>query len=453
MAGMQVYPYHVFICDQQKPEGVPCCSARGSAAVIDALRAQIGKQGLTDTVQVTVCGSIGLCERGPNMVVYPEGTWYSGVQPGDVAEIVDSHFRNGKVVERLVNRDAAALRAEITTNRTRMVNALREREASGALPDPLANTIRGFQESRVILTGIELDVFTAAGTGATASQVAAKIGTDPRATAMLLNALVALGLLTKTGDTFANTAVSARYLAAGGNDDNRAALMHTAHLWLTWSNLTASVRAGTAVQVPERADDWTEAFIAAMHRNAGERAGLVVRAAGADRARRMVDVGGGSGAYSIAFAKANPGLHSDILDLEAVTHIAQRHIDAAGVQDRVRTRIGDLRTDRFGKDYDLVFISAICHMLSPEENADLAKRSYEALAPGGRIVIQDFILDATKTSPKFAAMFALNMLVGTKAGSSYSEPEYVDWLKDAGFSGVQCVRMPGPTALMIGTRA
>ena len=79
---MQLFQYHVFVCDQQKPEGVPCCSARGGAAVIDALRAEVGRQGLGETVQITMCGSLGLCERGPNMVVYPEGTWYSGRTAG-----------------------------------------------------------------------------------------------------------------------------------------------------------------------------------------------------------------------------------------------------------------------------------------------------------------------------------------------------------------------------------
>ena len=452
---MQVYPLHVFVCDHQKPEGVPCCSARGSAAVIDALRAQVGKQGLTESVQVTTCGSLGLCERGPNMVVYPEGVWYSGVQPDDVAEIVESHFRKGQIVERLVNHDAAALRAEITTNRTRMLNALREKDAAGALPDPLMNMIRGFQESRVALTAIELDVFTAVGNGGTAPQIATRIGTDVRATEMLLNSLVAMGLLTKRGDVFENTGASARYFVEGSKDDSRAPMIHIAHLWLSWSRLTESVQTGTPAQHEEIADrgrDWTEAFIAAMHRNASERGSVIVRAAGAEGVRRLLDVGGGSGAYSIAFARANPELQAEVFDLPSVTPIAQRHIAAAGLQDRIRTRNGDLRTDRFGEGYDLIFVSAICHMLSPGENQDLLKRCYEAAADGGRVVIQDFVLDATKTSPKVGALFALNMLVGTRAGSSYSEPEYTEWLRAAGFDAVYVVRLPGPTALVIGSK-
>ena len=123
-----------------------------------------------------------------------------------------------------------------------------------------------------------------------------------------------------------------------------------------------------------------------MHRNASERAPLVVRAVGAENVRRMLDVGGGSGAYSIAFAQANPALQADILDLAAVEPIARRHIQEAGVADRVKVRAGDLRSGRLGEGYDLVFISAICHMLSPEENLDLLRRCREALAPGGRVV-------------------------------------------------------------------
>ena len=169
----------------------------------------------------------------------------------------------------------------------------------------------------------------------------------------------------------------------------------------------------------------------------------------------MLDVGGGSGAYSIAFAQANPTLRAEILDLAGVAPIASRHIRAAGLEDRIQVRIGDLRTAELlasGTSYDLVFISAICHMLSPDENLDLLRRSLLALAPGGRVVIQDFILEPDKTAPRFAALFALNMLVGTRAGSSYSEPEYAQWLSAAGFREIHHTRLPGPTGLMIGAR-
>jgi (2Fe-2S) ferredoxin/ubiquinone/menaquinone biosynthesis C-methylase UbiE len=450
---MQPFRYHVFVCDQQKPEGVPCCSARGSRKVVDALRGEVAAQGLADQVQITACGSLGLCERGPNMVVYPEGVWYSGVCVNDVPELVRSHFRNGIPLERLVNQDVETVRAEIESNKSKMQAGMRAKDAAGALPDDLAQTIRGFQDSRAILTAIELDAFTAVADGASAAQAAAKMGTDPRATEMLLNAVGALGLLSKHNGTFHNTLVSARYFVAGAPDDSRAATMHTAHLWRRWSTLTHCVREGSAVasREPREVDDrWTRSFIAAMHRNARERAPHVVRAIGTAGARRMLDVGGGSGAYSIAFAQASAELHAEVLDRPEVLEIAQGHIDRAGLAGRVTTRVGDLRTDDFGEGFDLVLVSAICHMLSPAENRDLLRRCYRALAPRGRVVIQDFILEEDKTAPKMAALFSLNMLVGTEGGASYNESEYAAWLGEAGFREAIRIRLPGPSGLMVG---
>jgi (2Fe-2S) ferredoxin/SAM-dependent methyltransferase len=453
---MEPFRYHIFICDQQKPEGIPCCAARGSGKTLEALRKEIAARGLAEEVQITACGSLGLCERGPNLVVYPEGVWYSGVKPEDVPELVRAQFQEGRRLERLVNPDAAALAAEIRSNRDKMLAAQRAQDAAGALPDDLTQTLRGFQESRVLLSAVELDVFTAVGAGGTAAEVAAQIGTDPRATEMLLNALTAMGTLTKQQGVFCNTPVAARFFVAGSPDDARVANLHTVHLWDRWSTLSACVRAGTSVIHREGArppKDWTDAFIAAMHRNASLRAPLLVQAVGTQGVDRMLDVGGGSAAYSIAFAQASEKLRAEVLDLAAVVPIAEGHIARAGLAHRVQTRVGDLRKDKLGEGYNLVLVSAICHMLSPEENRDLVKRCHAALAPRGRLVIQDFILEPDKTAPKTAALFSLNMLVGTAAGSSYSEPEYSAWLREAGFQEVRHIRLPGPSGLVVGTRS
>jgi (2Fe-2S) ferredoxin/cyclopropane fatty-acyl-phospholipid synthase-like methyltransferase len=452
---MEPFRYHVFVCEQQKGEGVPCCATRGSDKLIEALRQEVAAEGLLNDVQITACGSLGLCERGPNMIVYPEGIWYSGVMPQDVAEIVRTHFQAGLVVERLANKDAAALKQEICSNRDKMLAAQRAQEAAGVLPDELNSTLRGFQESRVLLTAVELDLFTAVGSGARAEEVAARTGSDPRATEMLMNALVAMGWLAKQGTIFRNSPSSAKYFVAGSAEDSRAATLHLVHLWRTWSTLTECLRAGTSVfhqEMVDRDEEWTRAFIAAMHRNARARAPLVVRAVGTEGVTRMLDVGGGSGAYSITFASAKEDLQVDLLDLAKVIPIAQGHIESAGLAGRIRTRPGDLRADKFGEGYDLVFVSAICHMLSADENKDLLKRCFEALASRGRVVIQDFILEPDRTAPKSAALFALNMLVGTQAGSTYTEAEYATWLLEAGFQEVRHVRLPGPSGLIVGRR-
>jgi predicted O-methyltransferase YrrM len=212
--------------------------------------------------------------------------------------------------------------------------------------------------------------------------------------------------------------------------------MHTVHMWRAWDTLTGAVRNGTAVMRPgieEHDPQWTEAFIAAMHRNAAAPAAQLVRVVGAGGIRRMLDIGGGSGAYSIAFAQANEELRAVVLDLESVVPIAQKHIRQSGLAGRITTRVGDLLKDEFGEGYDLILLSAICHMLGPEENQDLFRRCHRALTPGGRIVIRDFILESDKTAPLSAALFALNMLVATANGSTYTEGEYRAWLAAAGF--------------------
>jgi SAM-dependent methyltransferase len=321
------------------------------------------------------------------------------------------------------------------------------------LPEELDQRIRAFQESRVLLTAIELDLFEALGPGAAAADVASSLGTDPRATEMLLNTLAALGLVEKRGGLFRNTPETAQHFTRRSPDDVRLAMVHTVHLWETWSTLTECVRTGTTLgRRSAGTDDWTVAFIAAMHANASRRAEAVVGAVDAARVRKMLDVGGGSGAYSIAFAQSNPALAAEILDIGDVVPIARRYIAEAGVADRVTVREGDLRTSDFGTGFDLVLISAICHMLSEDENRALVAKAYAALGAGGRIVISDFILDPDRAGPRMAAMFALNMLVGTRRGNSYTEQEYAAWMRESGFGGTRRVALPGPAHLMIGAR-
>jgi (2Fe-2S) ferredoxin/SAM-dependent methyltransferase len=450
---MEPFRRHVYVCDQKKPEGAPACSARGSGAVIEALRREIAAQGLSDAVQLTTCGSLGLCERGPNLVVYPEGSWYSGVRPEDVPEIVREHFRDGRPVARLASGEPAALAAEIAGNRNKALAAAAAREASGVVPDEVQVPLRAFMESRVLLTALELDVFTAVRAGAAAAAVASACGADAGAVERLLDALVSLGFLEKRGDVYADAPLAARFLAGGSPDDARDALKHNLSLWRRWSTLTDAVRAGHAVGVPEmaeRGDDWTVPFIAAMHRGAVQRAPLVVQAVGSEGVRRMLDVGGGSGAYSIAFARASATLRAEILDLPTVLPIAEGHIREAGLADRVTTRPGDLRVDDLGSGYDLVLLSSICHMLGPDENRGLLARAARALTPGGRVVVSDFVLDEDGTAPRQAVLFSINMLVGTPSGRSYRESEYRDFFGRAGLVEVARVRLPGPAHLVVG---
>ena len=448
---MGPFRYHAFVCTQEKTEGVPCCSAAGSGAVLGALHRELGAKGLSDEIQVSSCGCLGVCDSGPVMVVYPEGTWYTKLTPADMPEIVSSHFQAGTKVTRLERSDYDAMKAEILDHRNKYLAMLKAKDAAGVLPDDVTDTIRGFMASRIILTALELDVFTAIAEGGTAAQIAERIACAPRSTEMLLNALVSLKLLQKSEGVYHNTPLAARFFVEGTPDSARTAQLHIANLWQRWSRLTEAVKSGRSIVPP--IEDGVKPFIAAMDHNARGRAHAVVQAAGGNGAKRMLDLGGGSGAYSIAFVQAAPDLRAEIVDRAEVLPITQEHIRTAGLAGRITTRAGDMLTVPLEDEtYDLVLLSAVCHMFSPEDNRRLLERAHRALTPHGRLVISDFILEADKTAPRFAALFALNMLTGTRGGSSYSEPEYAAWLKEAGFAESKRVRMPGPVSLMIATK-
>jgi 3-hydroxy-5-methyl-1-naphthoate 3-O-methyltransferase len=448
---MEPFRFHAFVCTQQKPEGVPSCPSGGSLAVLDALDREIQARGLNRDVQLTTCGCLGLCDEGPVMLVYPPGTWYRRVQASDVSEIIGTHLRDGRPVDRLIWNDAPAMKAMAVEHGEKFRAAMAARDKAGTLPEHLDQMIRGYWASRCILTALELDIFTAVGDGANAEQIGAKIHANARAVGMLLNALVSLGLLSKSGAVYSNTPESARFFVQSSKDNHRNGLLHIANIWHRWSTLTDAVSRGTRIPIDrDNNPEWTRDFITAMQRIAKERAPYVVKALGTGGVRRVLDLGGGSGAYSIAFAKACPDLRCEILDLPEVVPLAAEYISRAGVSAQVSLRAGDMLHDDFGPGYDIIMLNAICHMFSEEQNQDIFRRAHDALAPNGRLIVQDFILNPDKAGPQHAALFSLNMLVGTDAGASYSELEYTQWMKAAGFTEVSRINLPGPSDLIVG---
>jgi predicted O-methyltransferase YrrM/DNA-binding CsgD family transcriptional regulator len=330
---------------------------------------------------------------------------------------------------------------------------LRHAPTDPTLPEEFLQSVRAWQDSRIVLTAVELDVFSAVRDGATSPEVARQLRLDGRAVDILLHALTALGLLEKQGEVFRNGPLADRHLRADAPDDLRAALRHSAALWHRWSRLSEVVRTGQPAPREEHDPDDTESFVAAMHMNASARAPRMVAALDLSGARRALDLGGGSGAHAIALARAVPGLRVEVVDVPDVLPLTRRYIAEAGLEDRVFAREGDLRAGEYGEGYDLALLSAVCHMLGRDENADLIRRAARALGPQGQLVVHDHILDPDRASPRAAAVFAVNMLVNTRAGASYAEADYVAWMRAAGLADVRRVALDGPTALIVGRRS
>lgn len=323
----------------------------------------------------------------------------------------------------------------------------------GWTPAALRDLAMGFQSSRVLLTAIELRIFSLIGDGGvTSAELAGRIAADARATDRLLNALCALRLLVKSDGRFRHTPESRRYLD-DGSPEFAAGLGHTASMWHSWSGLTDAVREGRPAikaAINDRGDAWLKPFIAAMHHRAVQQAPGIAALIDLERVGRVLDVGGGSGAFALAFAERKPGLVAVVFDLPNVLPLTREYIAAAGFEHRVTTAVGDYMTDPLPRGFDLVFLSAVVHSNSPAQNAALLKSCAAALNPGGRVAVVDWVMDADRVQPTSGALFALNMLVATEHGDTFTEGEIRGWMDGAGLARGPRVETAAGTSIIVG---
>jgi SAM-dependent methyltransferase len=270
-----------------------------------------------------------------------------------------------------------------------------------------------------------------------------------------MNALVSLGLLKKINGQFSGTPFSLKYLVKG-EPAYLAGLSHQVNLWKTWSTLTDAVKAGTTIAVDEpigeRDEEWLASFIAAMHSRGVPQSKEVADLLDFSKIRSMLDVGGGSGAFVFEFIRRCSEAKAVVFDLPAVVPITQEYIRKAGLENVIKTLPGDYLTDDFGSGYDLVFVSAVIHINSPEENKLLINKCSEALNPQGQLVILDHFMNDDRTEPIMGAIFALNMLVGTQHGDTYTENEVRSWMLDAGLKDISRKETKQKSSLMFGIR-
>jgi len=306
-------------------------------------------------------------------------------------------------------------------------------------PNAIREFAASFQKSRILLSGFELDIFTNVEVSGTSNnQIADKLQLDKHACERLLNALTSLGFLTKKGDLFFNTPESFAFLSKKSTD-YLGGLMHSNHLWNTWSKLTQVVKTGYSAnpsEINERGEDWLSPFISAMHDRAKKQAPQQLANIDLSGIKSTLDIGGGSGAYSMEFVSKKPEIEATVFDLPNVVPITKRFLEKEGYSDKVKIYAGDYTTDNLPKGFDLVFLSAIIHSNSLEINSDLVKKCFNSLNKNGTIVIQDWIMNNDRTQPLSGAIFAINMLVGTEAGDCFTELEVTDMLIAAGFKNI-----------------
>ncbi len=317
----------------------------------------------------------------------------------------------------------------------------------------ILETVRGFMASRVVISAAELDLFTLLSDRArTAADITAAIDGDPRGVTILLDALCALGLLEKSDGAYRAEASAAALLSKDAPGSIRPMVLHMGSIWHKWSQITDVVRGKT---VPDMKDGILDkqnldAFIGAMHVIASRAAPAVAAAADPGGARRLLDIGGGSGAYTLAFLDAQRAMRATLFDKPAVIEMARSWIESAGMTDRVDLVPGDFYTDELPPGHDLALLSAIIHQNSPAENEALYHKIHRALDDGGRILIRDHVMSADHTRPTEGAMFAVNMLAVTRGGSTYTFDEIAAGLAAAGFIRIRQIQSDNMFSLVEG---
>lgn len=310
-------------------------------------------------------------------------------------------------------------------------------------PERLMALQNGFWATQILATAAHYRFFTLIAQGrTTADAIASAAGTDARATRMILDSLAALQVLTKTDGRYGLTPDADAFLVEGREVSLAPMLAAMPNIvWQRWGELRAVVKTGAAPAT--EFDEANAAFFKQLVRPimflslgaadaTAERLGIGSTRKGA----RILDIGAGSGAWSIPFARRDATARITAFDLPPVLEDTRAITREFGVADRYRFVGGNLQVDDFGAaQYDVAILGNICHGLTIDENRNLLARIAKALEPGGHLVIGDMVPNEERTGPPLPVMFAVTMLL-SGPGDTYVLSQYRAWLTEAGFSEV-----------------
>lgn len=297
-----------------------------------------------------------------------------------------------------------------------------------------------YWETKILLTAVRLDVFSVLdGKPKTARDVAGRLGAHEPTLSLLLNALVAMRLLSKEGEVYGNSSTAEKHLVRhSAHYIGHLLLLHDAE-WNNWGKLEETIRSGKRSvdrHVFETDPELGSTVLAVLHRIGQQSGPEFAKRLQLNGPIRLLDLGGGAGTNAIAFCQVYPELTATVFDLPATLRLTEKTIKDAGLESRIALRAGDFNKEGLGGPYDVVLMSDILHYQTFETNQALVKKVYDHLAPGGRLIIKDRFLDEAGTGPAWTTAFAVHILVNTQQGSCYKTAEAMQWMTKAGFVSV-----------------
>lgn len=306
----------------------------------------------------------------------------------------------------------------------------------------LVRLLMGAQPTLLMVAAAEARIFDClAERDMSAGEIAQEADLDARATRLVLDGLVGLGVLSKEGERYRNTPTSLRHLRIDADQS------YAVRLWISgtrlWERLPEILRTGALPKLCGNVEAWrrdsteNHAFIRTMYDLGWLTAQSVAEALDLSKVTHVVDLGAGPGHYAIAMLERSPNLRATVVDLPLTLLVARDSFERRGLTERVDLVASDL----FDSDTDipiapmtteLVLVSHLVHMEGPQQNAALIRKAARLLSPGGRIVIHDMFLEEDRAHPQASSLFAVHMLAMTRRGEVYPASVICGWLAEAG---------------------
>lgn len=320
----------------------------------------------------------------------------------------------------------------------------------------LLGTSSAYWRGCTLQTGVRLGLFSAVASGSsTGEEIADALGTDERATGLLLDALTGMDLLSKKDSVYSNSRAAADFLVKESPRYIGHIILHHHHLLDGWARLDEAVVKGRPVAKRSYGEEAErEAFLMGMFNLAMVNAPAVAAHINLSGRKKLLDLGGGPGTYGIHFCLENPELTAVIFDRASTEPFARETVERFGLSQRIDFLSGDFTRDPIGGGpYDVAWLSHILHSNGPEECWQLIRKTARIMEPGGLLLVHDFILNNDKSGPEFPALFSLNMLLNNPNGRSYSEAEIMTMLENAGLRDIKRLPWIGPndSAIMCAT--
>lgn len=330
--------------------------------------------------------------------------------------------------------------------------------SSQVTPEPIIEAAFAFGRTQVLVSAVELDLFTHIENGQhTVAELARVTQASERGLRMLLNALAAQQYLTKNGGRYDLAEMAKAFLSKRSPAYLGGWVLHMTQIQPAWSHLTEAVRTGRPPQPIEGTEDqgtFFSQFVDSLYALGAPSAEAVARRILADRRGselHVLDIGAGSGVWGFAFAKQNPKVRVTVADWPKVIEtVTKKFARREGISQRVEYLPGNFRETEFGESrYDVATLGHICHSEGAEHTQALFARVRRALKPDGTMVVAEFLADEQRAQAEFPLMFALNMLVHTQQGNTFTWSECRQWLDEAGFESATLVEVPGNVAVFL----